>query len=252
MACSPSSYSSRVMAYPRSSASTRFFSSFVLAVRVLGVYFFRPASASSCTRRFAGRWARRTLPLEVACSGVSWPTQLCAVTAAGPRTWQRLIAYCSSRMAMLTVSPSSSASRSHTGRPTWVMSILPVTAPASRTIPKPSRYLPRSVACSTSPRASSAPRSRNAVDLWTSISAATSLTPASPRRARISSTLTARSTDCTPPAGAPVVSVAASWLLMAKPYSSSPTAGRSGSRTKGCAECNLVRMTAPVLACAAS
>lgn len=68
-----------------------------------------------------------------------------------------------------------------------------------RTSPKPRRYLPRSSVCSTSPRASRAPSRRNAVDLWTSISAAISVTPASPRAARISMMLIARSTDCTPP-----------------------------------------------------
>ena len=109
---------------------------------------------------------------------------------------------------MFTVSPSSRARRSHTGLLWRVTSMPPDTAPASRTMPNPSRYFPRSSACSTSPRVSSALSNRNAVDLWTSISAATSLTPASPWRARISSTLIARSTDWTP--------VPASLLLMAK------------------------------------
>lgn len=75
-------------------------------------------------------WASRILPLEVACSGVSWPTQLNAVTAPGPRTWYRLIAYCSCITARFTVSPISSARRSQTGRLCWVMSMRPVTAPA--------------------------------------------------------------------------------------------------------------------------
>src|SRR5690348_7135596 len=70
-------------------------------------------------------------------------------------------------------------------------------------MPKPSRYLPRSWVCSTSSRSSSAASNRNAVDLCTPMSAATSLTPASPRWARISNTLMARSTDCTPPALSP-------------------------------------------------
>src|ERR1700752_4737473 len=70
-------------------------------------------------------------------------------------------------------------------------------------MPKPSRYFPRSWVCSTSSRSSSAASNRNAVDLCTPMSAATSLTPASPRWARISSTLMARSTDCTPPVPSP-------------------------------------------------
>ena len=89
--------------------------------------------------------------------------------------------------------------RSQTGRACWVTSSRPATALAIRRMPKPRRYLPRSWVCSTSSRSSSAPSNRKAVDLCTPMSAATSLTPASPRWARISSTLTARSTDCTPP-----------------------------------------------------
>ena len=60
------------------------------------------------------------------------------------------------------------------------MSSRPATAPASRTMPKPSRYCPRSRSCSTRPRSSSALSSRNAVDLCTPSSAATSVTRASP------------------------------------------------------------------------
>ena len=54
--------------------------------------------------------ASRTLPLEVACSGVSSPTQLCVATALGPRAWSMLTTKCDRRTAMLTVSPSCAAS----------------------------------------------------------------------------------------------------------------------------------------------
>ena len=76
----------------------------------------------------------------------------------------------------------------------------PVAALASRRMPKPSRYLAALLGPARpvrGPRARSS--NRNAVDLCTPMSAATSLTPASPRWARISSTLTARSTDCPRP-----------------------------------------------------
>src|SRR6266511_5380759 len=115
------------------------------------------------------------------------------------------------------------------GRPCRVTSIRAEIAPASRMIPKPSRYFPRSSACSTSPRSSSAPSSRNAVDLCTEISVATSVTPASPRLARISRTLIARSTDCTPlpvdSGVSPLVAAPAAGclLLIAKPYAFTAT-----------------------------
>ncbi len=67
---------------------------------------------------------------------------------------------------MLTVSPTSTASRSQISRPCWVMSSCPDTALASRRMPNPSRYLPRSCACSTSSCSSSAvsrPRHRGLV-----------------------------------------------------------------------------------------
>src|SRR6476661_5056567 len=70
---------------------------------------------------------------------------------------------------------------------------------ASRTSPNPRRYLPRSAVCSTKLRASSAPSNRNAVDLWTPISVASSLTPPDPQLANNSRTCNARSTDCKPP-----------------------------------------------------
>lgn len=70
-ACSPISSSSRVTAYPRSRASARFFSSFVLTVSVCGVSFRIPDTVSTSARSCAGRWASRTLPLDVACTGVS-------------------------------------------------------------------------------------------------------------------------------------------------------------------------------------
>ena len=36
--------------------------------------------------------ASRIFPLDVACSGVSSPTQLCAPTAEGPRAWSTFTA----------------------------------------------------------------------------------------------------------------------------------------------------------------
>ncbi len=62
-----------------------------------------------------------------------------------------------------------------------------------------SRHFPRAVSWATSSRRSRAASSRDAVDLCTSSSRATSVTPASPSRARISRMATARSTDCTGP-----------------------------------------------------
>ena len=62
----------------------------------------------------------------------------------------------------------------------WVTSRRPGTALASRRMPKPRRYLPRSWVCSTSSRSSSAASNRNAVDLCTPISAATSRRPPHP------------------------------------------------------------------------
>ena len=79
--------------------------------------------------------------------------------------------------AMFTVSPTPRPAVRQTGRACWVTSRRPGTPLASRTTPKPSRYLPRSWVCSTSSRSSSAASNRNAVDLCTPISAATSLTP---------------------------------------------------------------------------
>src|SRR6266496_4160417 len=68
------------------------------------------------------REASSTFPLDVACGGVSWPTQLWLATAAGPRTWLMLMTQNSSRTAMFTVSPSSAARRSHICWPSRVRS----------------------------------------------------------------------------------------------------------------------------------
>src|SRR5689334_16357847 len=100
-------------------------------------------------------------------------------------------------MARLTVSPTCWASARETGRLSCTTSSRALAAPASRTIPIPSRNLPRAASWVTSSRRSSAASSRDAVDLCTSSSRATSVTPASPSRARISRITTARSTDWT-------------------------------------------------------
>ena len=99
----------------------------------------------------------------------------------------------------MTVSPTSWASARQTGRLSCTTSSRALAAPASRTMPTPSRNFPRAVSWVTSSRRSSAASSRDAVDLCTSSSRATSVTPASPSRARISRMATARSTDCTGP-----------------------------------------------------
>lgn len=106
-----------------------------------------------------------------------------------------LMATPSSAIAMFTVSPSSSASDWQVWRPSFAMSIRPVAAPASRTMPKPIAYLPRSPSCSTRPCDSRTLSSRDAVDLCTPSSPAISVIPDSPLRASSSSTLIARSTD---------------------------------------------------------
>ena len=54
------------------------------------------------------------MPLDVQCSGVSWPIQLWVATVDGPRAWSTLTAKCSCSTATLIVSPSSAASRMHT------------------------------------------------------------------------------------------------------------------------------------------
>src|SRR6478736_5210763 len=131
---------------------------------------------------------------------------------------------------MLTVSPTSAASRSQISRPCWVTSSRPDTALAKRKSPNPSRYLPRSWACSTNSRSSSAPSNRNAVDLCTPMSAASSVTPVSPRRARISNAYSARSTDCTPLLPASDVP-----LLMTQQYSGRPTGLPTGQQVARCA-----------------
>ena len=98
---------------------------------------------------------------------------------------------------MLVVSPLSAASSSQIGWLSFARSICALVDPASRTIAKPSRYLPRSDSCSTKPRDSSTAISRDTVDLCTPNSVAISVTPAVPSLPRISSTSSARSTDCT-------------------------------------------------------
>src|SRR5205814_4501038 len=75
------------------------------------------------------------------------------------------------------------------------------------------------------PRFSSAATSRNAVDLCTPSSLAISVTPASPSRARISSTVTARSTDCTGDASLPL-------LLIEQQYGGQAGFRPSGSRRR--------------------
>src|SRR6478609_10129430 len=84
---------------------------------------------------------------------------------------------------------------------------------ARRRIPKPSWYLPRSLFWWTISRVTREPISRDTVDLWIPISSAISLTPACPSRARISRTVRARSTDCTPPDCPPSASVSDSVSL---------------------------------------
>ena len=152
---------------------------------------------STRLRSVSAMYASRILPLDVACSGVRWPVQFCVVIAAAPRAWLMLIATPSSAMAMFTVSPSSSASERQLARPSFARSIRPVAAPASRTMPNPIAYFPRSPSCSTRPLDSRTLSSRDAVDLWTPSSPAISVMPVSPLRASSSSTLIARSTDCT-------------------------------------------------------
>ncbi|MFC7588671.1 hypothetical protein ACFQYP_36920 [Nonomuraea antimicrobica] len=68
-----------------------------------------------------------------------WPTQLWPLMAAGPRTWLMLTVSPSRGTAMLTVSPTCSARRRHTGRLSRDRSSWAVAAPASRTTPNPSR-----------------------------------------------------------------------------------------------------------------
>ncbi len=140
------------------------------------------------------------MPLDVACNGVRRPVQFRAVTAADPNAWLMLIATPSSATAMLTVSPSDSASDRQVSLPSLARSSLPIAAPAIRTTPKPMAYLPRCPSCSTRLRDSSELTSREAVDLWTPSSVAISVMPASPFLASSSSTLIARSTDWTVPA----------------------------------------------------
>src|ERR1700728_1522781 len=103
-------------------------------------------------------------------------------------------------MAILTVSPSRPASCWQTGRLSRTTSSPRPTAPASRTMPIPSRNLPRAESWATSSRRPSAASSREAVDLCTPSSAAISVTPASPSLARISRMAAARSTDWMGPA----------------------------------------------------
>jgi hypothetical protein len=124
---------------------------------------------------------------------------------------------------MLTVSLVSAASWRTRGRASCTRSSREVVAPARRSNPTPSRYLPRSSVCSTRPCCSMVATSRKAVDLCTPSSAAISVTPSSPRRARVSRIVNARSTDWTapePPAWSPGCAVLsrASVLLMAQPY----------------------------------
>ncbi len=69
----------------------------------------------------------------------------------------------------------------------------------------PSRYLPRSWACSTSPPRSRVVTSRKAVLLWTPSCSAIVVTPTSPDRASMSRIARARSTDCTPDADSAVL-----------------------------------------------
>src|SRR5271166_2783171 len=102
-------------------------------------------------------------------------------------------------MARLTASPTCWASARQTGRLSCTTSSFWLAAPASRTMPTPSRNFPRAASRATSSRRSKAASSRDAVDLCTASSRATSVTPASPSRARISRMATARSTDCTGP-----------------------------------------------------
>src|SRR5437867_2499461 len=139
-------------------------------------------------------------------------------------------------MARLTVSPTCWASSRQTGRLSCTTSSRALAAPASRTMPTPSRNLPRAASWVTSSRRSSAASSRDAVDLCTSSSRATSVTPASPSRARISRIATARSTDWTDCA---VPGPPASLLLIAQRY---PQIDRSSSyRGHG----RMGRMTGP-------
>src|SRR6185437_13884927 len=117
-------------------------------------------------------------------------------------------------MARLTVSPSCWASARQTGRLSCTTSSRALAAPASRTMPTPSRNLPLAAPWVTSSRQSSAASSRDAVDLCTPSSRATSVTPASPSRARISRMAAARSTDWTAPAPpAPLLPIAQRYLL---------------------------------------
>ena len=74
----------------------------------------------------------------------------------------------------MTVSPTCWASARQTGRLSCTTSSFWLAAPASRTMPTPSRNFPRAVSWVTSSRRSKAASSRDAVDLCTSSSRATS------------------------------------------------------------------------------
>ena len=138
---------------------------------------------------------RKILPAAVACSGVCLPVQSTLRALALETVWWITTASSPSRTATVTVSPVSSLNPSHTGRAQRRMSRSALTALASNTSPKPSRYLSVAASCSTSPWSLNVVSNRYAVDLWIPNTFATSVTPDHPRRDNISITETARSTD---------------------------------------------------------
>jgi len=141
-----------------------------------------PDEANNFRRSSGVMYASRILPLEVACNGVSSPTQLCVATGTRPA---RLVdvddemrpphgdvdGFAELRGELFAACTGLLGDIQFGRARRW-----PAAGCRSR-----GGYFPRSWVCSTSSRSSSAASNRNAVDLCTPMSAATSLTPASPR-----------------------------------------------------------------------